>query len=611
MKRTLLAILAVLPLLFSCTKEAVDNSISIDGTTEYELNAMAVSFTVKVKCSTDWTFSIPEDATWIQKQSVSASAATFFAAENKVAQAREAVITFTSSAGSKATVNVKQKAAIVDPYINIDPAGPFEVESSDTTLVITVTTDQSEWKAESEASWITFRQETGKLNVDIQANTIEEERSATVVLSAIKSGETMAKTTFSVKQKELVKEYDPVNLSESGTSNCYLITHRGQYSFNATVKGNGKSSEGLSAPEKLSPAGAKLVWQSVKGMIQNVSYKDGVITFFANNKKGNALFAATDAAGNIIWSWHIWFPSAEVGSLSTKSGDQIMTFNLGAMNAKAGDVSSYGLLYQWGRKDPFPGAPRANNGDISMIGVEVYDIDGKTVKIGKTYATGSEIESSGLTHLQYAIANPTVVISNAYQYTDQNNRSWLCKAELNDALWGNPKGNERTEGEYTVVGSKSYYDPCPKGWRVPPVRVFQHLTATGGMAWATGTTDNLVWGDLGGETTVLVADIDKDGKISINGDWKLGWHFYMNKAGGNYSYFPATTRYDGGAALLMGSMVGDWGNYWINVSDSGTGMAQAMAFGLHDYGSANYSITVSPLATGSQADAYAVRCIKE
>ena len=64
--------------------------------------------------------------------------------------------------------------------------------------------------------------------------------------------------------------------------------------------------------------------------------------------------------------------------------------------------------------------------------------------------------------------------------------------------------------------------------------------------------------------------------------------------------------------MLMGSMVGLWGNYWFNVPSDG-GLAQAMAFGIKDYNAAadSYSITVSPLATGSQADAYAVRCIKE
>lgn len=49
------------------------------------------------------------------------------------------------------------------------------------------------------------------------------------------------------------------NLSKDGTSNCYLITKKGDYSFDATVRGNGAATEGLDAPEKLSPASAALV----------------------------------------------------------------------------------------------------------------------------------------------------------------------------------------------------------------------------------------------------------------------------------------------------------------------------------------------------------------
>lgn len=44
-----------------------------------------------------------------------------------------------------------------------------------------------------------------------------------------------------------------MNLSYEGTANCYLVYEAGDYSFDATVRGNGAVTEGLEKPEPLSP----------------------------------------------------------------------------------------------------------------------------------------------------------------------------------------------------------------------------------------------------------------------------------------------------------------------------------------------------------------------
>lgn len=113
------------------------------------------------------------------------------------------------------------------------------------------------------------------------------------------------------------------NLSKDGTSNCYLITKEGDYSFDATVRGNGAATEGLDAPEKLSPASAALVWETSKGMITNVAFKDGKITFKAASQPGNALIAACSEDKTIIWSWHIWFPEEAIATSTSKTGYEV------------------------------------------------------------------------------------------------------------------------------------------------------------------------------------------------------------------------------------------------------------------------------------------------
>lgn len=78
--------------------------------------------------------------------------------------------------------------------------------------------------------------------------------------------------------------------------------------------------------------------------------------------KGNAVIGAYDANDELIWSWHVWAtdydPEGENGSVEL-NGYTMMTRNLGALangNATTSEIlASYGLYYQWGRKDPFIG----------------------------------------------------------------------------------------------------------------------------------------------------------------------------------------------------------------------------------------------------------------
>lgn len=65
------------------------------------------------------------------------------------------------------------------------------------------------------------------------------------------------------------------DLSANGTSNCYIIMQPGACPFDATVKGNGAATEGLEAPERMSPDSAALVWETSKGMITDVKLKEG------------------------------------------------------------------------------------------------------------------------------------------------------------------------------------------------------------------------------------------------------------------------------------------------------------------------------------------------
>lgn len=234
-------------------------------------------------------------------------------------------------------------------------------------------------------------------------------------------------------------EPEVVNLSQSGTANSYIVTSAGSYTF-STLKGN--SSESVGAV-----ASAEVLWESfgtdvipnVGDLVKNAVYSDGHIAFQTADKfkKGNAVIAAKDASGNILWSWHIWLTDEPEGQEYYNNAGIMMDRNLGATSATPGDVGALGLLYQWGRKDPFLGSSSISSPTFAKSTV--------------TWPSAVSSDSSNGT-IAYATANPTTFI----KYSSNNSEWYYTGSSSTD--------NTRWT---TSESSKSIYDPCPAGWRVP------------------------------------------------------------------------------------------------------------------------------------------------
>ena len=382
---------------------------------------------------------------------------------------------------------------------------------------------------------------------------------------------------------------DPIkNLSAAGLANCYIVKSPGLYKFKADNMFN--QGPGLPVPTEISPESAVLIWQTVPSSISSVELvmEEGepFIQFEVVDSSGNALLAALDEEGNIEWSWHIWMPEEEITSIKSSTGYDVMSMNLGALNSSPGDAASYGMLYQWGRKDPFP-ASATLTGTTSTVSAPMYDIDNNRVTISNSswYNTNDNT-------LEYAIAHPTVCLSNYSQYS--SNRDWLKESQ--DNLWGNPNGDLKdSKNGFINSGRKTCYDPSPAGWRVAPADAFSNLTTTGGYAW---TFDDF-----------NVVDVNGDGVIDLS-DYNYGWVFKVSAQQG--LYFPAASRFDGSYAMLMGSMSGLWGSYWSNSPYSGIpgGAFCALSFQVKDQ-TGNEAISISPAGGASRADAFSVRCIRD
>ena len=137
-----------------------------------------------------------------------------------------------------------------------------------------------------------------------------------------------------------------------------------------------------------------------------------------------------------MWSWHVWVndydPEANIFEWKDANGIsyKYMDRNLGAMSGEKYSKESLGLLYQWGRKDPFPGGDDVE----SSIAVKIYDMDGNEVHIKlQERPTYSDYTS---TNLQLAIENPDTFYyapSSSWPSVD-----WLTdRTSLQDNdLWG-------------------------------------------------------------------------------------------------------------------------------------------------------------------------------
>ena len=224
------------------------------------------------------------------------------------------------------------------------------------------------------------------------------------------------------------------DLSAEGTANCYLIQGAGNYKFKA-VQGNSDWTVGnVKKVEVLWESFGTDVMPNVGDLIASTGYQNGYVYFStpAEFKNGNASIAVRNSKDVILWSWHIW--CAEEGwtdHIYANNAGTMMDRNLGATSATPGDVGALGLMYQWGRKDPFMGSS-------SLL----------TSIIAASTGTWTTIKSSQT--VDYAEETPMT-------YIGSSSGEWCT-------------GTGANESDYTkrwMESKKTMYDPCPVGYRVP------------------------------------------------------------------------------------------------------------------------------------------------
>ncbi len=237
-------------------------------------------------------------------------------------------------------------------------------------------------------------------------------------------------------------------VEKSITANSFIVAPGSFVKFPAAY--------GAASTEAVSYASLSLVWQDCPGLVTALVAAPEQLSIYAKlgeGLSGNAVIAAKDAEGTVLWSWHLWvcdFDPAEKTMTYTESESgksyTFMDRYLGATSSEAGSDKCHGNFYQWGRKDPFPGSTC----EASLK--TIYDFGGDALEIAiEPCAAENNIPNS--------IANPSLWFSGVsggnYGWIS-NTRTFPATENVQD-IWGG------------VSGVKSKYDPCPEGWMVPEI----------------------------------------------------------------------------------------------------------------------------------------------
>lgn len=291
-----------------------------------------------------------------------------------------------------------------------------------------------------------------------------------------------------VPEYVFVADPKPINLSENGYANCYIIVQEAatNYCFDATVIGNGDEGlfEGAHVTStKIAPKGAKILWKIISSSkVQETSEqpivtksvkidRDGIVSFSTHGMTGNAVIAVYDneeCTGAPLWTWHFWKPEGGmdgVKDIAYNDTYTLMNMNLGAVQLNNYPDHTSGMYYQWGRKDPF--------------------FHANSIAVSSNFSLVENKNTDG--DINYVVANPKTFITSAGAANFENN-DWLPNAMQNDKLWGS---------------KKTIYDPCPAGYRVADAEAFAAITGEPTIMPNTGTgggTNQLQY-TLGGVAT--------------------------------------------------------------------------------------------------------------
>lgn len=396
-----------------------------------------------------------------------------------------------------------------------------ELSSSSSTIareggdkMLFVATNRDTWTATTEADWVDMSIEGNSLTLYVDENSTAEERLAIITVTAGAKPDT-AVARFKLLQMGVTA----TDLTAAGTANCYIVPTATTASLRADIKGNGAGDGNARYMATYSAtleggSYAELIWEatfdgdktrSTQIIVGEPFYsaEEERIYLTTGAVEGNALVALMDGSGRILWSWHIWVSNNDITTV-VMNGLEWMDRNLGALNNNPDDIANRGMLYQWGRKEPFLPSPAA----YAEVPTHRYNDNYELLETEEEYnALQAEIEAlrevlnvnntqrGNGTHewlyvgfeapvalnapgnIEYALNNPTTILGcrtdiplgeyvfDWYMQQDLVNSENVAM-QSESQLWGTAEAG---------TAYKTMFDPCPAGYCVPPAGAFGTL----------------------------------------------------------------------------------------------------------------------------------------
>ena len=369
------------------------------------------------------------------------------------------------------------------------------------------------------------------------------------------------------------------------------------------------------------PTSAELVWSDISESIvtnPTIVTEDGhkYLTFEIKKtdiESGNAVVAVKDGSKTIMWSWHLWFVPASALTVidCTNANSEVQHFTADPLGFKPASIigSSYSsprsvklkvkqresgneidititqnngsvtvynstTLYQFGRKDAFPG--------VAFDDTDVSNNSGKTAKL--VYGTGFS-KGTGKQTYAVSIQNPGTF----YNEDASSPFNWCSVTKTN--VWSaNNTGicdDDNYINQYPTYTTASYsgvvksvYDPCPAGYKMP-----------GANAWTgfrIGTSENI---------PNAANTFNTDHGYYFNTDYRSSGS--ASPASSTTVFFPAAGYRDGGYGMLLG--VG-WDGYCWSAVPYNAFFGRYLVF---------FSGDVIPLNYNSRSHGFSVRPVQE
>ena len=325
--------------------------------------------------------------------------------------------------------------------------------------------------------------------------------------------------------------FDLVGANGGLRANCYIVSEGGYYRFAAqkvdktnVFEGFAPNSDGYRANWLWSEGASTLVDFVSIGNSGNINFR------VQAGARGNALLALFDSSSKIIWSWHIWMTDPDIlepTHWSRNSAWSLANCNIGALSNEEGDLDSYGLYYQWGRKDAMPGYT--------------------------TYFPSDGFNPGGAGKVSYATAIQNPGVHYCRENGAPQDQSGWCSTSYGNVWSAQTSGRDNDRFTYKTV-----YDPSPAGVHVPGSYLLTMFTYNKTYNW--------------------YFDNDVTTNVSIASYSTAGINFYTSPAKDATIFFPVTGIWSDNGEYEKGHAVfgtfGNGGHYWMTQAHTpGTALA--------------------------------------